>query len=604
MNYSLQKLFPKEGKRCILDKCYRVVFYRINLNTVTVKPFPAGGYTMSIETVESPRILFIASECARIARTGGLGDVVHDLSRVLRQKGISTAVIMPGYSSGSLTGEFVEQYKIAFGGKSHKVKLHALDLDGVTVFQIRSKTFFEKEYGTVYIDSGSLDRGPFEDDAKRFAFFSKAAAEIIHKSPLFQATKILHCHDWHTGVFLTLLKMDPQYAELAQRVRTVFTIHNLGYQGVRPFVYAKEKLLMSFSSWFPQLYREMVATPRIYDIRDPLAEIPCFNPIKAGIRLADLVTTVSPTYAHEITLPNDPGNRFTGGNGMERDLTQLARRGRLTGILNGIDYTDNDPAALIPPYISGTASCCRDRKKFTKSFLERLPERLALLAEESGDRFKNSGEILKRKPMLDAAWKKRPLVVFISRAVDQKAGILFEEMSGGKNLLDRILNRELSLIVLASGELEENFRKTMDRDNALFINAFDRKLATDLYGAGDLLLLPSYFEPCGISQLIAMRYGCLPLVHEIGGLHDTVKHRKTGFSYHGVNLEQQQRSLLRTLDSALKLWQESPERWEEMIRKAMDKRFTWEAPARTYIQLYSQLTGLPMVRSEIKESAE
>jgi len=539
----------------------------------------------------SPQVLFIASECGQIARTGGLGDAVHDLSRALCERGIHTAVIMPGYSSSSLIGHTVEQFKIPFSGKHYRIKLLKLDLGEVPVYQIKSKDYFEKEYGTVYIDSERGNRGPFEDDAKRFAFFSRATAEIIKDFPLFKETKILHCHDWHSGAFLVLLKFDPAYEAIAQRVRTVFTIHNLSYQGVRPFVYAKEKLQMSFSSWFPELYYNLVATPRIFDIRDPLAEIPCFNPIKAGIRLADLVTTVSPTYAHEVTLPDDPGNRFIGGHGMERDLIQLAKRGRLSGILNGINYKDNDPGLLDPPYNPASKSCNQERKAFVRTFLGNLPERITQLARTAGDSFRNSASLLKRKPLLSAQWKKRPLLVFISRAVDQKAGILFESFSGGKNLLSRILDRKLSFIALASGGLENRFIESMDRENALFINAFDKQLATELYGAGDLLLLPSYFEPCGISQLIAMRYGCLPLVHEIGGLQDTVQHRKTGFCYRGINLEQQLKGVLRTLDNALKMWHESPKEWQTMMHAAMDKRFSWEGPAQTYKQLYSQLVG-------------
>jgi starch synthase len=148
--------------------------------------------------------------------------------------------------------------------------------------------------------------------------------------------------------------------------------------------------------------------------------------------------------------------------------------------------------------------------------------------------------------------------------------------------------------VLASGELEDSFTEYMQAENALFIDTFDGTLATALYAAGELLLLPSYFEPCGISQLIAMRYGCLPVVHEIGGLHDTVRNRRTGFCYGGVNLAGQQKALLRALDAALKLHREDPTGWNGMMREAMEERFTWTGPTKIYQQLYGQLLGMPV----------
>lgn len=550
---------------------------------------------MSPTQPHAPTVLFIASECGGIARTGGLGDVVRDLSRALVGRGVPTAVILPAYGSSTLTGESIASLKVPFGGKERKAEVLYLDHDGIPVYQIRNKKFFEKEYGSVYIDSGRAGRGPFEDDAKRFAFFSAAVAAALITLPDFRELTLLHCHDWHSGILPVLLKMDPAFTAVAARLRVLFTIHNLGYQGVRPFVYGRERELNSFASWFPGLYRALAGTPRFFDLRDPLAEFPCFNPIKAGIRLADLVTTVSPTYAHEITLPDDHGNRFIGGHGLERDLTLLARQGRLVGILNGIDYTVSDPAKLDPPFSAALQDPAAGKAVFRKSVLEGLEARLRTLAARPGIPFPGSRRLLDRKPLLDVKlWGKRPLVVFVSRAVDQKAGILFEHVSEGKNLLQKILERELSLVVLASGELSNSFTEYMQAENALFIDTFDGKLATDLYAAGELLLLPSYFEPCGISQLIAMRYGCLPVVHEIGGLHDTVRNRRTGFCYGGVNLAGQQKALLRALDAALKLHREDPAGWSGMMREAMAERFTWTGPTKIYQQLYGQLLGMPV----------
>ena len=530
--------------------------------------------------IDKPTLLLIASECGGIARKGGLGDVIRDLSRSLHASGVRVGVVLPGYQESGILGEKTASLKVRFGGKVHKTGLLYLERHGVPVFQIRNRTFFEKEYGSVYIDSEKLARGPFEDDARRFAFFSAAVTEALAAYEPFNEVELLHCHDWHTGVLLTLLRTDPRYRETARRMQSLFTIHNLDYQGSRPFIYGKEKELLSFQSWFPELYESLVGTPRFFDLRDPRATDPCFNPLKAGIRLADLVTTVSPTYAHEITLPDDPGNRFTGGCGLERDISLLARQGRLSGILNGIDYHALDPARLDPPISTEKRTRRSQKKAFKKAFLERIagrPECGALYADPKG-------------------WLERPLVIFISRAVEQKAGILLEGEGQERVLLDKVLDRDISLIALSDGGLGERLAARMGGDNAVFINQFDPELATGLYAAGDILLLPSYFEPCGISQLIAMRFGCLPLVHDIGGLHDTVRDGQSGFAYKGRNLQEQKRNLLRTLDRALETKQNQPEVWQEMIGTAMRERFTWEDPTRIYRQLYSQLLGRPLGR--------
>jgi len=530
------------------------------------------------EKTANHTLLFAASEFGGIAHTGGLGDVVRDLSRELYKKRMNIAVIIPAYSKSTETGILVYSFKTPFGGRLITTEILKLDFNKVPVYQIRNKLFFEEEYGNVYIDSGKSGRGPFEDDAKRFAFFSAAVAESLLTFPPFRKIRLLHCHDWHTGVLLTLLRYDPRFVNTAAGLRIFFTIHNLGYQGVRPFVYGKTADLLSFQSWFPKLYNSGISPRQLSDIKDPVAKTPCFNPIRAGIRLADIVTTVSPTYAHEITLPDNGNNCFIGGSGLEKDLTRLAKQGRLSGILNGIDYNSCDPGKLSPPYEATDKDLISKKTEYKLTFLERLQ-----------DRIKNSKNTVTAKSLFKMKnWKNRPLLIFISRAVKQKAGILFKKMPDGVTLLGSILNLDISLIVLASGELNNDFQAALTGDNALYMDTFDRELATALYAAGDILLMPSYFEPCGISQLIAMRYGCLPLVHEIGGLADTVTD-ETGFSYNGTNLIQQQNNLLSQLRKALAKWHSDKNGWETMMRKAMGGRFTWEEPAKIYRQLYNQL---------------
>jgi starch synthase len=530
----------------------------------------------------------IAAECRDLAKVGGLGDVVRDLSKALTELGVPIKLLIPYYEVIEYPVEYFTHFFVRFGEKEWPVKAFRCELDQVPVFLLRSDRFFSGAYGEVYIDSDQLGRGPFEDDAKRFAFFSAAALEFIQNHVEQHKIETLHCHDWHTGVLLLLLKHDPRYRKLARRLRTLFTIHNLDYQGKRPFEFKKDGDLLSFADWFPELYQNLKTSGKIEAFRDPRTSDICFNPMRAGINLADNISTVSPTYAHEITQPDDPAKNFIGGRGLENDLLRLHKQNKLHGILNGLDYEKQNPLNLNPPFDVKLERWKDARNKHKIDLLKGLCKHIQNLDSKLGRRFLNRDKIIARLSTFQPdAWLEKPLVVAVTRAVHQKMSILIEPTQGHDYLLQQMLKRNIFLIILGTGELQYQLEQINRWPNGLFVCAFDPEFATRLYAAGDLFLMPSDFEPCGISQMIAMRYGCLPLVNDIGGLQDTVQDMQTGFVYSGATRHQAKLALLKTLDRAINCYVNRKQYWTKMQQRAMSVRFEWTSSAQEYIKLYS-----------------
>jgi starch synthase len=535
----------------------------------------------------TPRVLLVAAECRDLVKVGGLGDVVRELAQALQALDVPVSILMPCYDKLQRLGEPIASFPVQFGTKSDwLVKIFKYELDGIPVYLLRNETFFGGAYGEVYVDSDRLGHGPFEDDAQRFAFFSAAGLEFIHRHAELRGLTALHCHDWHTGVMLTLLKHDARYQHLAGALRTLFTIHNLDYQGTRPFETAGDRELFSFAEWFPALYQDLKGRDALEPLSDPHADLPCFNPMRAGINLADAVNTVSPNYAAEITRPDDPARNFVGGRGLEGDLKR--RGSRLVGILNGLDYTLYNPASLTPPFDAGLADWPNARRRHKLALLRRLPNTLQGLANRLGNGFKNRESVLKKMAAFHPrGWQDKPLVVAVTRAARQKASILLETLDGDGLVFQEILRRDIYLIILGTGELEDQLEEINQRANGLFVCAFNPSLAGMLYAGGDIFLMPSDFEPCGISQMIAMRYGCLPLVPDIGGLSNTVHDMQTGFVYRGESRQAACRALLDTLDSALACYAGDREKWVAMQEQAMSARFEWAESAEKYIELYA-----------------
>jgi starch synthase len=533
-----------------------------------------------------PNVLMVSAECRDLAKVGGLADAVRDLLQALKSLGTPVSLVLPYYDRIEHPTEPVDTFKVPFGSRNDwHVKVFHLDLDGVPVYLLRSQEFFGGEYGDIYIDSDRLGRGIFEDDARRFAFFCTSVLEFILRYPGLAAINTLHGHDWHTGVMLVLLKYSARYRRLLNALHTLFTIHNLDYQGTRPFELTGERDFISFAQWFPELYHGLKADRNLADISDLHAPIPCFNPLRAGINLADNVNTVSPNYAREITQPDDAGRNFIGGRGLEEDLNR--RGSQLSGILNGLDYASNNPSSLLPPYDSTLPNWQSGRRQHKINLLGGLPVDLEKMAVKLGRHFKNRAAVLKKMQAYEAgAWGEKPLVVAVIRAVRQKVAILLESLDGSSSVLQEILKRDIFLLVLGTGDLEDALEEINQHANGLFVCAFDPGFAGLLYAGGDIFLMPSDFEPCGITQMIAMRFACLPLVPDVGGLKDTVQDRVNGFVYHGVDRPSARQALLDTLDQAIACCTQDRKQWEAMQVQAMDARFKWSTSARKYIELY------------------
>jgi len=533
---------------------------------------------------KKPTILMAAAECRGVAKVGGLADVVFDLSAQLVSAGHRVLVLLPLYAELNhlelALSHPILDFLVRFEGSAVPTRLYRTIIDGLEVHLVEAP-LFQGDGGGVYVDSGKRGKGPFEDDARRFAFFSAAAWELAkHHSP-FSQTQILHCHDWHTGLIPLLSLLDGE----SDRFSTLFTIHNLDYQGTRPFdePYA---VGASWRQWFPERWDNLVRSGWIPRVADPQAGH-CFNPLRCGIRTADAVNTVSPTYAIEITKKDDLVANFLGGRGLESDLAIRLEEGRLWGILNGLDYQSFDPGHLTPSLASNLPDLLARRRQHRSQLWTDLPLVVDALVKKHGKRFGNSERVRAHLPRFLEAARDLPLSVCVTRAVSQKLGLFTEELASRMPVSKAFLSQGTALIVLGTGELEDQLEPLNDEPTALFLQVFDADFAIQLYVAGELFLMPSDFEPCGISQLMAMRYGCLPLVHDRGGLHDTVKDGRTGFAYQGATRDEAKEVFLQTTAKAVAAVR--GKNYETMVRKAMEERFEWTSAAAEYQKIYRKI---------------
>ena len=530
-------------------------------------------------------LLMAAAECRGVAKVGGLADVVFDLSVRLAEKGHEVFVLLPYYADLPLAKSGGTQvtldFLVRFEGASHQARLHRAIIDGLEVHLIEAE-LFTGEGGRVYVDSGKLGKGPFEDDARRFAFFSAAIWELVKHHQPFSQTQVLHCHDWHTGIIPLLIRLEGQ----EERFKTLFTIHNLDYQGTRPFddPYAPGA---SWRQWFPDRWKSLDLSGWMENVADPGAPH-CFNPLRCGIRCSDAVNTVSPTYALEITRPDDPAANFLGGRGLEADLQLRKAEDKLWGILNGLDYKVFDPGRLDPPYTVDSPDLLPRRKEHRKKLLSELPALIEGLQTVHGKRFGNAARVKAHLPQFLKAAESLPLTVCVTRAVSQKLGLFTENLKSGVPVSKAFLGKGTALLVIGTGELEDKLEPLNDEPGGLFLQVFDADFANRLYAAGDLFLMPSDFEPCGISQLMALRFGCLPLVHDRGGLHDTVKAGRTGFLYQGKNRESAKKAFLRASEDGIKAIQS--DKYEPLVRQAMAERYEWTESVKEYESIYQKIS--------------
>ena len=405
-----------------------------------------------------------------------------------------------------------------------------------------------------------LDDTPFSTDADKFALFSVALVDWLLSADALP--DVLHLQDWHTGFYFLLREFAPGCAPL-RSLRTVFTIHNLAYQGIRPF----DGHRSSLQAWFPGLGvdHERIRDPRYHD---------CLNPMATAIRCADRISTVSPSYADEICEPSDPGRGFIGGEGLEADLQQRRDRGELVGILNGCEY---------PRQVG--------RKPAWGVLVAQMREQVADWLHRGDDQ----GFHALAAGRLAALSKRRPgnVLVSIGRLVEQKVSLLLEPLTDGRPALEHLLQeagRNALMVLLGSGdeELERAVYAIATRtDNLVFLRGYSEQLAAPLYRSGDLFLMPSSFEPCGISQMLSLRAGVPCVVHGVGGLRDTIVDGRTGFVFGGNSEQAQATNFVAAVDGALRYKTRRPEGWKAIRRAARAARFDWARSARdTVTRLY------------------
>jgi starch synthase len=509
------------------------------------------------------RVLLVAAENDALPRgkVGGIGDVIRDVPPALARRAWTVDVVVPSHGflhrhpgarqvgSVTLPGSSAAVYVVP--GKTSD--------PGVTHYVIDVPR--DESDGAPSIFVNDPPARPFATDATKFARFCRGVAEALLDGTI-PRPDCLHLHDWHAAFLLILRRQVPRYSPLLE-IRTAYTIHNLALQGVRPL----EGDPSSLAAWYPEVkVTQELEDPRWRD---------CVNPMAVGIRLADAVHTVSPTYAREILLPSEAPRAY-GGEGLETDLQNAEREGRLFGILNGCDYPLQHHERLPGP-----------------SLLETL--RTQVLAWIASQRVVSSTHSIALERLRDL--KTRPLqtvLTSVTRVTDQKMYLMrakgSDEVAGVDGLLRRLGSQGV-YILLGSGDAsyEEFLLTTAARyDNFVFLNGYSDACANALYDSGDLFIMPSSFEPCGISQLLSMRSGQPCLVHGVGGLKDTVGDGKEGFVFNGDTVRQQVDAFVEASARALTIRGENPLRWQSIRDAAAATRFTWDSAVNSYIErLYS-----------------
>lgn len=454
----------------------------------------------------------------------------------------------------------IDRVDVVFRGISQTVDVYEIPVSESKVRNIAFEhpLFSPQGAGKVYCNDEPAR--PFATDSSKFAFYCASAAAWIDQ--LSDAPDVVHLHDWHTGVYCVLREYAEGYERL-RKIRTVFTIHNLSYQAIRPISGDDSSL----ESWFP-LLRFTHST-----IRDPYHG-ECFNPMATAIRLADKISTVSPTYAHEICEPSNHERGFVGGEGLEQELSRARDDGRLVGILNGCSYARRPGRR---PGWQRVLSLATDQVSAWRT--SRPTARVHRIASAR----------------LAAMPKRRPkhVLTSIGRLVGQKVSLFLEDMPDGQTAIETILDdlgNDGVFIVLGNGEdyFEERMTYIAERaENLLFLCGYSETVALPLYRTGSLFLMPSSFEPCGISQMLAMRSAQPCVVHGVGGLKDTVDDERTGFVFDGMTTQDQAAGFIASVRRALAVKVEENDRWQRICIRAASARFSWAKSAQQTIeQLY------------------
>ena len=497
--------------------------------TVPAVKAPAGvpAPMPEIKVLKKRRVMIAASECRPFAATGGLSDVIGSLPQALAKNGVyEVSVIMPLYSSiGNEYRhrmEYVTNFYVQLSWRRLYCGVFRLVQDGVTYYFLDNEYYF-KRGGSIY---------GFYDDGERFAFFSKAVLDTIGALDLFP--DVLHCNDWQTAASIIYLRTLYNWSVDFRQIKTVFTIHNIEYQG--KFGNDTRGDLFGFPS----------------NIYSAIEFDGCINLMKGAIELADAVSTVSPTYAEEIKNP-------FFAHGMENIIRR--NEGKLCGILNGIDTESYNPASdktLFANYskndLSGKAVCKAELQKMLS-----LPVRADV-----------------------------PVVAMISRLVSHKGLDLV------KAVIEQFLTEDVQFVILGKGDAGyESYFSGLARNyqgKCAAVIAFNPDLSRKIYAGSDIFLMPSKTEPCGLSQMIASRYGAVAVVRETGGLNDSIKactgETGNGFTFRDYNAH----DMLYVLREAVRFYRDK-DTWAKIVSRAMESDFGWKVSAKRYEGLYDKITG-------------
>lgn len=478
------------------------------------------------------KILFVTSECAPFSKSGGLADVAFSLPPALQKTGDEIAIITPLYQctreshGDELT--FVMRTEVALGERRMECGLYRGELNGVTVWFVENEHFFHRPrlYG-------------YGDDSLRFAFFSRAVIDLL--TELDFMPQILHCNDWETALAIIYLKNDAVWREDLKPIKTVYTIHNIAYQGQ----FGRSELGATFA--LPEGWYEGGLGYEFEGRQD-------INLMKGAMLMADAVSTVSPTYARELHYPY-----YAHGLQGVVDIVD----GKLYGILNGIDVAHYDPAhdPMIPYHFTvddmrGKAQCKRE-----------IQRRFGLTQE--------------------AEW---PLLASVARLVEQKGIELIRQILPG------LMDMGVQLIVFGQGDQQYidyfNWAKENWPGQIGFSSDYNEPMASAIFAGADIYLMPSRFEPCGLSQMMAMRYGTVPLVHETGGLKDSVRAYKAfdgvgdGFAFS----DYQAKDLYLAILEAVKVYFGDDDVFGKLRRRCMTKDFSWDKSAQQYNRMYDEIS--------------
>jgi starch synthase len=480
------------------------------------------------------KVLFLSAEAIPFAKTGGLGDVAGSLPVALKQLGVNVSLGLPFYRAVR-EGDFetqllLDDLRVPFGNVELAAKVRGAKLDkDIPVYLIERDDMYNRP--NIYGDSS----GDYYDNFERFAFFTRAILSAAERLPI--NPDLIHCHDWHTGLLPAMLKGPLRGSETLGRTPTVFTIHNVGYSGL----FSVDKLAIA------NLPREKFFRP------EGLEYYGNISLLKAGIVYSDAVTTVSPTYAKEIQTPEY-------GMGMEGVLRY--RRTSLFGILNGVDYQLWDPARDPEIPVRYSADSLAGKQACKKALLKEMN--------------------------LDPFLMKRPLLGMISRLDAQKGLDLLVK------IIDDLLALDIGLVVLGSGDesIREALRQSA-RSHAGRVGlaiGFDERLAHRIMAGADVFLLPSRYEPCGLTQMYALKYGTVPVVRATGGLEDMItafdpeKGEGNGFKFGPY----EPGAFFAAVQQAVETFQ-NPESWGRIVARGMKEDFSWDRSALQYLELYQSV---------------